>query len=168
MGNRYFFKKTTTKCLDFLLHIDVWYHLKRGKIIMKIKEIAFTGYPVSDIKRARDFYEGVLGLSVGEFDHEIESMPGKYWIEYEIGGSTFAISNTWDPSGQSGPSIAFEVDDFEAAVAHLKKAGVNFVAERVDSPVCCFALITDPDGNSITVHKRRGSVCPWRIFARGG
>ena len=27
-----------------------------------ITEIAFTGTPVTDIKRAREFYEGVLGL----------------------------------------------------------------------------------------------------------
>jgi catechol 2,3-dioxygenase-like lactoylglutathione lyase family enzyme len=27
-----------------------------------ITEIAFTGTPVTDIKRARKFYEGVLGL----------------------------------------------------------------------------------------------------------
>ena len=29
---------------------------------MKATKIAFTGIPVTDIKRARDFYEGVLGL----------------------------------------------------------------------------------------------------------
>ena len=29
---------------------------------MKAKKIAFTGIPVTDIKRARAFYEGVLGL----------------------------------------------------------------------------------------------------------
>ncbi len=124
---------------------------------MKITEIAFTGYPVSDIQQARAFYEGVLGLMPGEMDHELEGMPGKFWIEYELGESTFALSNAWEPSGQSGPSIAFEVDDFEAFVAHLKQEGVQFIAERVDSPVCCFSLITDPDGNSITIHKRKSS-----------
>ncbi len=124
---------------------------------MKIKEIAFTGYPVSDIKKSRDFYESVLGLSGGEFDHEVEGMPGKHWIEYEIGNATFAISNTWEPSGQSGPSVAFEVDDFDSFVTHLKNSGVNFITDRIDSPVCCFALITDPDGNSITIHKRNNN-----------
>ncbi len=74
---------------------------------MKITEIAFVGYPVSDIKKSRAFYEDVLGLKVGELDHEMEGMPGKYWIEYDIGGSTFAISNAWEASGQSGPSVAF-------------------------------------------------------------
>ena len=37
-------------------------HTERSKK-MKITEIAFTGTPVTDIKRAREFYEGVLGLN---------------------------------------------------------------------------------------------------------
>ena len=71
----------------------------------KITEVAFIGYPVSDIDRARNFYESILGLSPGEFDHEIEGMPGTYWIEYAVGDVTFAISNSWEPSGKSGPSL---------------------------------------------------------------
>ena len=78
---------------------------------MKVKEVAFVGYPVTDIKRARHFYENVLGLKVGEFDQELESMPGKYWIEYDIGSTTLAISNAWEPAGQGGPSIALEVEN---------------------------------------------------------
>ena len=50
---------------------------------LKIAEIPFVGYPVSDIKRAREFYEGILGLTPGAIDQEIPEMPGKYWIEYE-------------------------------------------------------------------------------------
>jgi hypothetical protein len=29
---------------------------------MKVIEVAFTGYPVTDIARAREFYEGALKL----------------------------------------------------------------------------------------------------------
>ena len=121
---------------------------------MNITEIAFVGYPVTDIDRAREFYEQVLGLKTGQMAHEIDGEPGKFWIEYEIGEGTFAISNMWEPDSKSGPSIAFEVEDFDAAIARLKETGSNIVAERIDSPVCKFALITDPDGNGITIHKR--------------
>jgi predicted enzyme related to lactoylglutathione lyase len=123
--------------------------------MINITETAFIAYPVSDIARARDFYEKLLGLTPGEFDHELEGMPGKYWIEYEVGNVAFAISNSWEPSGQSGPTVAFEVENLEEAVSHLKKAGVNFVLDNFDTPVCSFALITDPDGNGITIHKRK-------------
>jgi predicted enzyme related to lactoylglutathione lyase len=118
-----------------------------------ITEIPFVGYPVSDLKRAREFYEGILGLTPGGIDQEIPEMPGKYWIEYEIGSQTLAISNAWDPSGQSGPSVAFEVEHFEDALEHLKSRGVNIVVECIETTVCRMALIEDWDGNGITIHK---------------
>lgn len=34
---------------------------------MKVTEIAFTGYPVTDLKRARQFYEGTLNLQPARF-----------------------------------------------------------------------------------------------------
>ena len=120
--------------------------------MLNITEIAFTGYPVTDMPRARAFYEGVLNLKVAsEFEHE-----GKQWIEYELGTGTFAISNMaaeWKPSAD-GPSVAFEVQDFDAALAAVGAAGVRCVAEVVETPVCRFAVILDPDGNSITLHRR--------------
>ncbi|GJL66247.1 MAG: glyoxalase [Nitrospirales bacterium] len=122
---------------------------------LKVSEIAFTGYPVSDITRARDFYEGILGLSPGEIDGEIPGMPGKFWVEYEIGSQTLAISNAWEPSSQSGPSVALEVEDFQDAVDYLKEHHVTIVAECIETPVCRMALIEDGDGNGITIHKRK-------------
>jgi predicted enzyme related to lactoylglutathione lyase len=116
---------------------------------MKATNIAFTGIPVTDIKRAREFYEGVLGLHVsGEFADGV-------WIEYAIGPDTLAIasiSDQWKPS-KDGTSVALEVDDFDAAIKKLKAAGVQFDAENVESPVCRMAVIKDPDGNKIIVHK---------------
>lgn len=118
---------------------------------MKIQEVAFTAYPVTDVKRAREFYEGVLGL-VPSMDHEIQ--PGLWWIEYEIGPAVVAVSNAWPPSGQSGPGVAFEVEDLDAALAELKAAGVTITYGPMDSPVCRFFGVKDPDGNDITFHKR--------------
>ena len=123
--------------------------------MIKVAEIAFVAYPVSDVNRARNFYENVLGLTPGEFNDEIEGMPGTYWIEYEVGHTTLAISNAWAPSGMSGPSVAFEVESLDEAVSHLKQAGVTFLADYIETPVCSFALIADPDGNGITIHKRK-------------
>jgi predicted enzyme related to lactoylglutathione lyase len=120
---------------------------------MKVIEIAFTGYPVTDIARARAFYEGVLKL---EPTQTIETTNG-YWIEYDLGPSTFAISNIakedWKPS-RDGPAIAFEVDDFDTAVETLRAKSVKFVTEPFESPACRMTIISDPDGNSIVIHKR--------------
>jgi len=124
--------------------------------MIRIKDIAFTGYPVTDIARARRFYEGVLNLkSTVQFEHE-----GKHWIEYDIGPATLAISNMagekWKPS-PDGPSAALEVEDFDAAINLLREAKVVFVLEPMDSGVCRMAIIADPDGNSLAVHKRNAT-----------
>lgn len=120
---------------------------------MKIEEIAFVGIPVTDIPRSRKFYEGVLGLEKsGEF------METK-WVEYEAGTGTIAIANVgddWKPSDQ-GTSAALEVDNFDQAIAELKKAGVRFDAEPFESPVCHMAVVRDPDGNKIIIHKRKSA-----------
>jgi predicted enzyme related to lactoylglutathione lyase len=120
---------------------------------MKIVEIAFTGYPVTDMPRARAFYEGVLKL---EPTRTVENGDLAF-IEYDLGPSTFAISNMsaeeWKPS-RDGPIIAFEVEDFDSAIARLRESNVKFVLDPFETPVCRMAIIADPDGNSICIHKR--------------
>ncbi len=120
--------------------------------MVTVTEIAFTGYPVTDMPRARAFYEGLLNLKVTTtFEHE-----GKAWIEYDIGPGTLAITNMspeWKPASD-GPSIALEVENFDAAVSALKAAGTFFRVEPTESPVCWLAVVQDPDGNCLAVHKR--------------
>jgi predicted enzyme related to lactoylglutathione lyase len=118
---------------------------------MKIKEIAFTGTPVTDMPRARAFYEGVLGLQPA-----MESAGGM-WVEYEIGNGTFGIGcygEVWKPS-PNGTAIAFEVEDLNDEIARLKSQHVEFAMDVMESPVCHFAIICDPDGNRILIHKRK-------------
>lgn len=116
---------------------------------MKVKKIGFVAIPVTDLKRARAFYEGLLGFEVSE-----EMMGGK-WIEYQAGGDTLAIANVgdeWKPSDQ-GISAALEVEDFEAAITKLKVAVIRFAAEPFETPCCHMAVVQDPDGNKLIIHK---------------
>ena len=116
---------------------------------MKIKNIAFVGIPVTDMKRAREFYEGVLGLKIAD-----EMMSGK-WIEYAVGDETLAIANVgeqWTPSDQ-GTGAAFEVEDFDDAIKRLKDRYVRFAAEPFETPCCHMAVVQDPDGNKLIIHK---------------
>jgi len=117
--------------------------------MIKVQSLAFVGIPVTDVKRARDFYEGVLGLSVAEV------MMGGQWVEYDLGNNTLAIASVgpqWAPSDQ-GTGAALEVDDFEGAVKGLKDQNVPFAVEPFESPCCRMAIIQDPDGNNIVIHK---------------
>jgi len=120
--------------------------------MIQVTEIAFTGYPVTDLPRARTFYEGLLGLKPGA----VWESEGKAWIEYDVGPATLAITNLaaeWKPS-TSGPAIALEVADFDAAIAALRAAGTRVLIEPTTSPVCRMTVVTDPDGNSLCIHKR--------------
>ena len=120
---------------------------------LKVTEFAFTGYPVTDLGRARAFYETVLNLvPVSVFGDDKAS-----WVEYEVGPHTLAITNMspdWKP-GKQGAGVALEVEDFDASIAWLKSHHVTFNAEPFESPVCHMALIDDPDGNTVCIHKRK-------------
>ena len=116
---------------------------------MRIKAIGFVGVPVTDVKRAREFYEDVLGLKLSE------EMMGGRWIEYTIGDDTLAIANVgeqWAPSDQ-GTGAALEVEDFHDAIKRLKDRHVRFAAEPFETPCCHMAVVQDPDGNKLIIHK---------------
>src|SRR5438270_539054 len=117
---------------------------------MKIKEIGFVGIPVTDISRARTFYEQVLGLHVSD-----EMMSGK-WVEYDLGPTTIGVGShpAWKPS-RDGTTVAFEVGDFDGAYAKLKERSVEFDIEKTETPVCWMAQFRDPDGNKLVIHKRK-------------
>jgi catechol 2,3-dioxygenase-like lactoylglutathione lyase family enzyme len=80
---------------------------------MKVIEIAFVCYAVKDMKRARDFYEGVLNLK----PTTVTDSPNGQWVEYEFGPYALAIGCApgWNPS-PDGCSTALEVEDFDAAI----------------------------------------------------
>ena len=91
---------------------------KAGTI--RYREIAFVAYPVTDMARAREFYEGVLNLKPNA---PVKS-ENPQWIEYDIGPGTLGIGSSpqWLPS-QDGASAALEVQDFEAALSKIAGAG---------------------------------------------
>src|SRR6267154_2268098 len=111
--------------------------------MIRYKEIAFIAYPVTDVARARKFYEGVLNLK--------PNAPLKsetpHWIEYDVGSGTLGIGSSaqWLPS-QDGASAALEVEDFETAVAALREHNVPMIIGPMETPVCHMATVRDPDG----------------------
>jgi predicted enzyme related to lactoylglutathione lyase len=120
---------------------------------MKVIELAFVGYPITDLKRARQFYEQTLGLKVSHLFGDEKAA----WVEYDIAGGTLAIANMspdWKPA-RGGVTAGLEVEDFQAAIETLKKASTPFLVEAFETPVCHMAVVADPDGNSITIHKRK-------------
>ena len=122
--------------------------------MFKATAIAFTCYPVTDMARARTFYEDVLGLkSTTAFGEP----GGMQWTEYDIASGTLALgcgAPDWRPR-EDGAALALEVEDFDQAIAHLRAHNVKFKIEPMPTPVCQMAFIYDSEGNLICIHKRK-------------
>ena len=118
---------------------------------IKITGLDLSGYMVKDAARAIAFYRDVLGLEPAMV------YPDNKGAEYELAdGSTFGL---WGGDGtvmpfQPSNGILFAVDDFDAAVAALKARGLAIHVEH-ETPVCFLAMISDTEGNSVTLHKRK-------------
>lgn len=65
---------------------------------MRVTEIAFTAYPMTNLARARRFYEDILGLVRSRMFGTQESG----FVEYDISAGTLLIGNMaaphWKPS----------------------------------------------------------------------
>lgn len=118
---------------------------------------AVAGLAVSDMEKARDFYEGKLGLSkhTGPDDNRA----------YRCGeGSVIHVYLFPDHAGKSTATLAsWYVDDIERVVGELTEKGLVF--ERYDEgPIITdekgiatfdggakVAYFRDPDGNTLSV-----------------
>jgi len=120
---------------------------------IQIKAFAFVFHPVTDIARARDFYEKLLGLKTG---WQIEFAPGQWWIEFDIAGQALAISNAMAAPPSS--SLTLEVADLDAALATMRTANVPLAFDVMEFPPCRLFAIKDPDGNQIGLHQRKAQM----------
>jgi catechol 2,3-dioxygenase-like lactoylglutathione lyase family enzyme len=113
-----------------------------------IEKVDTVGIPSRDTERSRTFYVETLGLRPDE------RSSNEFWI----GETCFAI---WEPERfgmdfqpmTSGIAL-LRVEDVAAARAELEAKGVEFVGETFDTGVCHMAMFLDPDGNTLTLHRR--------------
>jgi catechol 2,3-dioxygenase-like lactoylglutathione lyase family enzyme len=114
--------------------------------------------PVSDLARAREFYEGTLGLTGGKDQDD-----GGH--TYPSGGSLIHVYPSPANAGASGATLAaWMVDDVEGAVDELIAKGVTF--EQYGEPLSTdekgiariggseMAWFRDPDGNILAIETR--------------
>lgn len=124
---------------------------------MKITDIAFVCYAVKGLKSGQAFYEGVLGLKPTKTYYMAPDQE-QGMVEYDIGGGTLAIgcgAPMFRPGG-SNVTAALEVEDFAAAMRRISEQSVKVLMAATETPVCWMALIEDPDGNPIMIHRRKG------------
>lgn len=114
------------------------------------KDVAFVVYPVNDVKASRAFYESTLGFAVtANWDDQ--------WVEYDVGQGTLAITAADEKhqAGARGATLALEVVDLDAAVAHMNAHAVPIVEGPFDSPACRGCVIRDPSGNELILHAKK-------------
>jgi catechol 2,3-dioxygenase-like lactoylglutathione lyase family enzyme len=118
---------------------------------------AFSGFAVPDLQRARQFYEGTLGLRVSEAN-------GLLTLHLAGGRDTLVYPKP-DHAPASYTILNFPVDDIDAAVAELASRGVRFeryegfgqdekgISRAEGGPY--IAWFTDPAGNILSVLQER-------------
>lgn len=115
-----------------------------------------TMLPVTDVQRARRFYEAQLGLRPKSVLDSGETI-------YETDGSTLALYPRAEPPKSDHTAMSFEVDDIESEVGELRGRGVRF--EHYEMPDATArgdiydlhgekcAWMKDPDGNILCIHQ---------------
>lgn len=79
---------------------------------------AFSGFSVDDIPKAKAFYAGVLGMDVSEANGSLNLSIG--------GGKTVFVYPKDNHVPATYTCLNFPVDDIDAAVEELARAGVTF------------------------------------------
>jgi catechol 2,3-dioxygenase-like lactoylglutathione lyase family enzyme len=112
-----------------------------------IKTVWSITFYVSDLKRAAEFYEEVLGL---EKKYEYSSYVGFECGSVEIG--LIPKAKEEQKLSPLSPSVEFLVDDADKVYIELKSRGVKVIKELHDEPWGGReATFTDPDGNIMEI-----------------
>jgi predicted enzyme related to lactoylglutathione lyase len=105
--------------------------------------------------KAEVFWRGLLGLDV-EVPRGDPGTRSNGYMELDAGG--VAIGLVALPQTQPNGIVALAVDDVGEAVEELRRNGVTIAMETIESPVCWMAVVADPDGNQVLLHRRKNGT----------
>jgi uncharacterized glyoxalase superfamily protein PhnB len=130
--------------------------------------IKYDGYLnvlfVADYRRARDFYENVMGLECVHGTDGVDAYfkigpDGLMLISNATAGDLLSTGDVdREPARGAGFVMATEVADVDAAYAELHDRGAQFLRVPEDRPwgLRC-KHFTDPDGNVWEIHTPTGA-----------
>lgn len=119
--------------------------------MVEVGSLDHVYYWVTDMDRAVAFYEEVLGLKLLRRD-------GGNWAEFDAGPVRLALHAAVEghPVEPGGATVAFRVDDVEAARADLEARGVAIDHAGEVGTWARYATFRDPDGNTVQVIEYSG------------
>jgi predicted enzyme related to lactoylglutathione lyase len=112
-----------------------------------IKGVAAVWVPVTDMRRALEFYEDTLELEVSERDDD--------WSALDANGIMIGLNGSAEetPHGDGGALIAFQPEgELEDAVERLRSRGVEFADGISEHPWGRIVPFKDPDGNDLQLY----------------
>ena len=128
---------------------------------MKLNRVHHIAVICSDYKKSKHFYSEVLGLTI--LREVYRAARNSYKLDLEVAGQyqieLFSFPNP--PQRPTRPEaaglrhLAFEVDDIDAAIAHINSHGVLAEPVRIDEYTGKrFTFFADPDGLPIEFYEK--------------
>jgi hypothetical protein len=106
-------------------------------------EVAFTGVPVSELRRGQDFFERLLGKPPDVLVNENEVM----WQVAEAAWLYVVV----DPTRAGHALAAVSVPDLDVALEELASRAIEPSMIEQPGPSARKATVFDPDGNSVAI-----------------
>ena len=113
---------------------------------------------VTDLERAKRFYEDVLGLQ--PIDRPTLSVEGAWYgldngqLHLIVHPPTRTLRGTREIDIADG-HFALRITDFEGAAAHLRAHGVELIERPQNATAWKQLYFTDPDGNVVELNAER-------------
>jgi len=107
-------------------------------------KIAFISYPVSNLDKAVEFYQKVLGKE--PLFHRED------WAEFELGGQKLALQKSSSPGG-IGATVYFLARPIEGFVFRLKEMDAMLEGNIEIHSYGKLARFRDPDGNILGLYE---------------
>ena len=124
-----------------------------------MSKVTWFEIPVSDIMRAKEFYENVFNISIQLADMgplkmgwfpEDESVQG-------ANGSLVFHEDFYMPDREKGSLIYFNCEDLSVELARVQAAGGEVIVEKkqIAPDVGYMGVFIDTEGNRIALHSKK-------------
>ena len=119
---------------------------------LKLNHVNHVVYLVQDTKRSMEFYHDFLGIK--QIPSQVDN-PNITWLQLPSGVMLHLIETDQAPCPEES-HIAFEVEDFDAAVEAVEAKGLKISRSGVRNDGQRFLFTHDPDGNRVELCTKSG------------
>jgi len=119
---------------------------------LKLNHVNHVVYLVRDTKQSMEFYHDFLGIK--QIPSQVDN-PNITWLQLPSGVMLHLIETDQAPCPEES-HIAFEVEDFDAAMEAVKARGLEITRSGVRNDGQRFLFTHDPDGNRVELCTQSG------------